>query len=163
MERIVRVLGVVSFTLLIATSGWSADGKKKSVTVSEVKKGDGVVVEVSEALARSILEGAIGTELDCRGDLDSEFEGLLRTLDEGGRGSRATLRNDDTVIRAVRRRKSIKLEIGDRDGDGKIEAIVPWALAECLLGRATKIGDTAAPVKVKITGDDGGTFEFRVN
>jgi hypothetical protein len=162
MHRIVRVCLILSITGLILLSGGSASGETKSFTISEAKKNDGIVVAVSEALVREIFESAIGTELDCSADLDSNFEKLLRTLDRDGRGSRATLRDGDTVVRALRRKKSIKFDVSERDREGKIEAVVPWALAECLLGRSTTIDDSIGPIKVKITGEGGGTFEFSV-
>jgi hypothetical protein len=163
MNRIGRVFVSLCTTGLIAATGWAANGHKKSVSISESRNGKGVVIAVSEALAREVLEGALGTELDCRAEIDPDFEVLLRMLDERGRGSRATLRDGDTVVRARRRGKSIRFDISGSDHEGKIEAIVPWALAECLLGRATKVHDTAGPIKVKITGEGGGTFKFEVD
>jgi hypothetical protein len=163
MNRIARVCLTLSFTGSILLFGGFTSGETKSIKVSEAKKGNGVVVAVSEALAREIFEGAIGTELDCRADLDSDFESLLRTLDRDGRGSRATLRDGDTVVRALRRKKSIKFDISNRDREEKIEAVVPWALAECLLGRNTKIDDSVGPIKIKITGAEGGSFEFKID
>jgi len=162
MHRIVRVCLILSITGLILLLAGCASGQTKSLTISEADGGNGVAVAVSEALAREIFEGAIGTELDCRADLDPKFESMLRTLDRGGRGSQTTLRVDDTIVHARRRNKSIRFDISDRDRDGSIEAVVPWAFAECLLGRSTSIGEGAGPIRIKFTGEGGGSFEFKV-
>lgn len=138
-------------------------GKEKSVTIAESKDGDGVVVEVSKALAREVLESAIGTELSCKGEVDRDFESMLATLERRGRRSSVTRENEDSIIIAKRRGKKLKLDIRDKDDSTSIEAVMPWAVAECLLGKSTEIDGWVGDVRLKIKGKGGGSFEFRVD
>jgi len=140
----------------------SVPPEQKSLTVSESKDGQGVVVAVSEALARELLEDAFGSELSCDGDLEPEFEGMLRTLDRQGRGARTTISDDDSVVTARRRGRSVEFDVRDLDGGGEIQVVMPWAVAECLLGETTGIDKGFGDVRVSIKGEGGGSFEFRV-
>lgn len=162
------IKGVAATSLMLGmglTMGGCATGSAhtKSITVAEARGGRGVEVAVSQALARQILEGAIGSELRCRGEVDDEFGSLLRALDERGPGSRASIRRDDGVLRAHRTRRALELELRDRDGGGEIDAVLPWALAECMLGRSTRLDADVADVRLTVRGEGGGTFELRVD
>ena len=150
------------FLVLLGCSSTSATDTK-SLTISETKNGKGVAVTISESLAKSLLEGVVGADLECGADLDSEFASMLRALDEGGRGSRATIRDEDGVIRARRSGRSLKMDIRDSDGGGGLEIKMPWAVAACLLdGSATLKAKDADSIKLKVVGDEGGSFEFSV-
>ena len=121
------------------------------------------MVAVSETLARSLLEGVVGADLECGADLDSDFAAMLRELDRGGRGSRATIRDEDGVITARRSGRSLKVDFDDTDGGG-LEIKMPWAVAECLLdGSATLTEKDAGSIRVKLVGSEGGSFEFKVD
>jgi hypothetical protein len=135
----------------------------KSLTISETKNGKGVAVTISESLAKSLLEGVVGADLECGADLDSDFASMLHVLDEEGRGSRATIHDEDGVIEARRSGRSLKMSVRDSDGGGGLEIKMPWAVAECLLdGSATLKAKDANSIKLKIVGDEGGSFEFTV-
>ncbi len=145
-------------------SGTVSKRESKSLSISESKNGDGLVVAVSEALARSLLEGMVGAELACGSDLDPDFAAMLRKLDRGGRGSRASIRDDDGVITARRSGNSLKIKLDDADGDGGLRVKMPWAVAECLLdGSATLRAEDVASISVKLVGEDGGSFEFKID
>jgi hypothetical protein len=162
MRRVVRIGSIVStVALILLVAGCSSAPRRetRSITIAETSGGNGVTVAVSEGLARSLVEGAIGTKLDCSSDLEPEFESLLRELD---RGSRATLRDGDTIVRARRRGHSLRLDIRTGDHEGSIEALLPWAFAECLLGRSTTLGDRSFPIRLTVTGEGGGVFEFTI-
>jgi hypothetical protein len=119
---------------------------------------------MSEALARSLLEGMVGADLKCGSDIDGDFAAMLHKLDRGGRGSRATIRDDDGVITARRSGNSLKIELDDADGGGGLRVKMPWAVAECLLdGSATLRAEDVASISVKLVGEDGGSFEFKVD
>jgi hypothetical protein len=121
------------------------------------------VVAVSESLARSVLGGIVGADLECGADLDSDFAAMLRELDRGGWGSRATIRDEDGVITARRSGRSLKVDFDDTDGGG-LEIKMPWAVAECLLdGSATLTEKDAGSIRVKLVGSEGGSFEFKVD
>lgn len=163
-------LCVITITTLLgavlAASGCSstAPAETRSVSISENGNGDGVVVAVSEALARSIVEGIVGDELHCGADLDSDFAAMLETLDRGGRGSRATLRDDDGELSARRSGRALKMRFSEVDGGGRLDITMPWAVAECLLdGSASLSAADAGSIRVRVVGADGGSFELKVD
>jgi len=163
-------ISITTILILLATTplvfGCSSTKKheSKSLSISETKNGEGLVVAVSEALARSLLEGVVGADLECGADLDSDFAALLHELDRGGRGSRVTIRDEDGVITARRSGRSLKLDFADADGCGGLEIKMPWAVAECLLdGSATLTEKDAGSIRVKLVGSEGGSFEFKVD
>ena len=154
---------LVAFSPMVFGCSTASKKESKSVSISETKNGEGLVVAVSESLARSVLEGIVGADLECGSDLDSDFAAMLRELDRGGRGSRATIRDEDGVITARRSGRSLKVDFDDTDGGG-LEIKMPWAVAECLLdGSATLTEKDAGSIRVKLVGSEGGSFEFRVD
>jgi hypothetical protein len=161
-KTVFRVSCAAVVIMCSAVAGVAGE-RGKSLTISESKDGDGVVVAVSAALAREFLEGAIGSELECDGELDPDFERMLRTLDRGGRGSSASMGDADSRITARRTGKKMRLDIRDLDDGGRIEATVPWTVAECMLGKKATLDASAAKIKIKIKGSDGGSFEFKID
>ncbi len=161
-SRITTVM-VLVLGLLLAAALAAAGDSKNSIKISTDGDGDELLVVVSEVLARSVVEGLVGSELHCEGTDDSQFHDLLQTLDRGGRGARTSLTTDDSVIRARRRSRSVTFDIRDLDDDGRVEVVMPWAVAECLLGRTVVIDDSMGKIKVKVKGENGGTFEFKVD
>ena len=161
---IATALVLTAFVPLVFGAGVVSKKETKSVSISETKDGNGLVVAMSEALARSLLEGMVGTDLTCGSDLDGDFAAMLRKLDRGGRGSRATIREEDGVITARRSGNSLKIELDDADGEGGLRVKMPWAVAVCLLdGSATLSAKDAASIRVKLVDSDGGSFEFKID
>ena len=120
-------------------------------------------VAVSAEVARGLMEELIGSDLDCQGEIDTGMEKLLRELDHGGPRSRASYRDGETTIAARRRGGKLNLEI-DGSVSGRIEATMPWAVADCLLGKTTTIDKTVtSSIKVKVTNEDGRNFSFQLN
>lgn len=163
-------ISIATALVLTATSplafGAGAASKKetKSMSISETKDGNGLVVAMSEALARSLLEGMVGADLKCGSDIDGDFAAMLHKLDRGGRGSRATIRDEDSVITARRSGNSLKIDLDDADGGGGLRVKMPWAVAECLLdGSSTLSAKDAGSIRVKLVGSDGGSFEFKID
>ena len=80
MNRLSISIAIVLVLTAIATPvlGCSSTSKQesKSLTISETKGGDGMVVTMSEALAHSLLEGVVGAGLQCGADIDSDFAAL---------------------------------------------------------------------------------------
>jgi hypothetical protein len=162
MKDVARAWALLGFALAVGGCV-SGSARTRSVTISEARSGHGVQVAVSEALARELLEGAIGSELRCQGEVDEEFGSVLRALDAGGRGSRATLEGDDGVLLARRTRRGLELSLRGRAGGGRIDAVLPWALAECMLGRSVRLDADVAHVRLAIRGEDGGSFDLHVD
>jgi len=123
---------------------------------------DEITVAVSEAVARGLMEDLIGADLECDGDLDGHLEAFLEKLDEGGPRARASYRDGENTVDGRRRGGKLDLKIRGA-GSGKIEATMPWAIAECMLGKNTSIDDTfTSSIKVKVTNEDGRNFSFRL-
>ena len=110
---IATALVLTAFSPLAYGAGAASKKETKSVSISESKDGDGLVVAMSEALARSLLEGMVGADLKCGSDIDGDFAAMLHKLDRGGRGSRATIRDEDGVVTARRSGNSLKIELDD--------------------------------------------------
>lgn len=124
---------------------------------------DEIRVAVSEAVARGVMESLLGDDLECDGDIDSEFKALLIRLDRSGPRSRATYRDGENTIEARRRGGKLDLDISGQ-GSGRIEATMPWAIAECLLGRSATVEATmTSSIKVKVTNPDGRNFSFKLD
>ncbi len=146
--------------LVVALS--CASSKKQPDLVVDSDEGN-LTVAISAATARAVVEELIGGDLDCQADTDGEMESLLRTLDRGGARSRASYRDGETTVEGRRRGGRLDIEIRG-SGSGHIEATMPWAVAECLLGRKTTVDKTIrSSIKVKVTNDDGGSFSFRLD
>jgi len=160
----ITILVLMTSSSIVFGGSTTSKNDSKSLSISKTKKGDGLVVALSEALARSLLEGVVGADLECGADLDSDFAAVLRELDRGGRGSRATIRDEDGVLTARRSGRSLKLDFDDADGGGNLQIKMPWAVAECLLdGSAALTEKDAGSIRVKIVGSEGGSFEFKVD
>jgi len=153
------------FTLiacLALTAGCASSSSQPDLTI-DFDDDENLTIAVSTILAREVIDGFVGSHLDCKGELDPEVETMLQTLDRQGPRSSATYRDEDTTVVARRRGGKLHLEIGGA-GSGAIEATMPWAVAECLLGRKTSVDKAVrSSIKVKVTGEDGSTYSFRLN
>ena len=159
----ITVLMVLVLGLLLAATIAAAGRDEHAIKISTDGDGDDIVVAVSKALARSAVEGLIGSELSCDGATDGQFLEMLQTLDRKGRGSRAHVQTDDSVIRARRRSSTVKLDVRSLDDTGRIQIVMPWIVAECLLGRDVTLDTSVRNIKVKIEGSGGGKFEFKID
>jgi len=167
--KLLRCSGAVLAVLLLATACASSKPKQPtlSITSGEGEDSSNLSITLSSDLARSALEAALGTKLDCKGELDPDVAAVLGSLQQKGRSGRVTRQYDDGRLVARRRGSTLHLEFESRDDDGKLEAVMPWAVAECLLGRSMTLADALGhgkqTIKVKLTGEDGESFEVRLN
>ena len=123
---------------------------------------DEITVAISEAVARGVMDDLIGADLECDGDLDDQLKTFLEKLDEGGPRARASYRDGENTVDGRRRGGKLDLRIRGA-GSGKIEATMPWAIAECMLGNSTSIDDAfTSSIKVEVTNEDGRNFSFRL-
>jgi hypothetical protein len=163
----IRAAGLTMLVAAVACFPIGSEGRDKdvkTVTISAAGDDGDMSVTVSRALARSLLEGVVGSELECGADLDGDFAALLRELDRRGRGSRATLRDGDGTLKAHRSGSSLKMRFEDAGGGGGLKVKMPWKVAECLLdGSATLAAKDAGSIKIELTGSDGGSFSFEVD
>jgi hypothetical protein len=123
---------------------------------------DEIKVAMSAEVARGLIEELIGADLDCKSEVDRGMAELLLELQHDGPRAHATYRDGESTIRAHRRGGKLDLEITG-DGPGKIEARMPWAIADCLLGNKTSIDETVtSSITVKVSNQDGRNFSFRL-
>ena len=158
LPRIRRILVVAAAGVVVACA---SSGRNSDLSVDI--ESDEIRVAVSQAVARGVMESLLGSDLECSRGVDGEFESLLTELDHGGPRARAAYRDGENTIRARRRGGKLDLEITGM-GSGRIEATMPWAVAECLLGNSTSIDKTVTSgVKVKVVNPDGRNFSFKMN
>jgi hypothetical protein len=147
---------------MVGTIAGCASSEPKSGLNIDVNDGD-VTVVVSEEVARGLMESLIGSDLNCRSDIDGSLKELLLTLDRSGPRSHATVRDGETTLAAHRRGGKVDLDISGA-GSGRIEATMPWAVAQCLLGKTTTIDRTvSSAIRVKVTNPNGRNFSFKLD
>jgi hypothetical protein len=152
--------GLISLTIVTLTLACASSDPKSDFELDV--DSDEIRVTISEAVARGLMEDLIGANLECDGDLDAHLETFLDTLDEGGPRARASYRDGETTVDGRRRGGKLDLTIRGA-GSGRIEATMPWAIAECMLGNNPSIDDTfASSIKVKVTNEGGRNFSFRL-
>lgn len=155
------IMRVSAVAMLAAVACGCASSEPRSDVELEVG-GDEIRLEISEAVARSAVEGILGSRLECDGEIDDGLREVLTELDRGGARSRATRRDGETTLDARRRGGRLDLELWG-EGPGKIEASMPWAVAECLLGRTTAVERAvSSSIKVKVSNPDGRNFSFKI-
>ena len=161
MQMRTRVILVVVMATVGTIAGCASSEPKSDLNI-DFNDND-ISVAVSESVARGLMENLIGSEFDCRSDIDGSLESLLEKLDRGGPRSHATIRDGETTLSAHRRGGKLDLDISGA-GSGKIEATMPWAVAECLLGNTTTIDHTVtSAIKVKVTNPEGRNFSFKLD
>ena len=122
---------------------------------------DEITVAISKAAAQGLMEGLIGSDLECEEGADGQFRTFLEKLDQAGPRAKASYRDSENTIEGRRRGSKLDLKISGT-GSGKIEATMPWAIAECMLGNSTSVDESFTSIKVKVTNDDGRNFSFRL-
>ncbi len=154
-----RLLGVVA---ILAFAGSCASSEPQSDLELAVN-GDEIRIAVSEVVARGVMENLVGSAIECDGDIDPSLQTLLESLDRGGPRSRASFRDGETTVDARRRGGRFDIDIRGY-GSGRIEATMPWAVAECLLGHATTIDDAVtSSIRVKVVNENGRDFSFKLD
>ena len=147
--------------LLLAFATSCASSEPKSDLNIDMNS-DEILIALSEEVARGLIEDYVGGEIGCKGDVDPDMERMLKKLDREGPRSRATYRDGETTIAAHRRGGKLDLAISGQ-GSGRIEATMPWALADCMLGKTTNIDRAVnSSIKVKVINEDGRNFSFRL-
>lgn len=155
----IRMITVIAAAVVASACASSEPKSDLNINVDSEE----IRIAVSEAVARGVMENLVGSNLECSGDIGGDFEQLLLKLDQSGPRSRATYRDGETTIQARRRGGKLDLDITGQ-GSGRIEATMPWAVAECLLGNTTSIDKAmGSAVKVKVTNSDGRNFSFKMD
>jgi hypothetical protein len=160
--RLERWRFLVLAAALSVTVGCASSNGPQSDLDLEID-GDEIRLALSEELARASVEGLLGSGLQCEGAVDPELRRLLEALDQGGPRSKAGLRDGQTTLEGRRRGSRVTLELSGT-GPGSIELTMPWAAAECLLGRPTRIDRAVSDaIRVEVRNPDGRNFSFTVD
>lgn len=155
------IVGRIIFSAALMVAISCASSEPKSDFAIDIDS-DEIRVAMSTEMARGLMEELIGADVDCRSEIDRGMEQLLLKLQHDGPRARATYRDGESTIHAHRRGGMLDLDISG-EGPGKVEATMPWAVADCLLGNRTSIDDTVrSSIKVKVTNEDGRNFSFRL-
>lgn len=155
---IVRALGALALTVTVFAC---ASSEPRSDLDLEID-GSEIRLALSEEVARGAVESLLGPGLECGGEVDDGLRDLLVDLDRRGPRARATRRDGDTTLEARRRGARLDLEIRGT-GPGTIEASMPWAVAECLLGRTTTVERAiSSSIEVTVNNPGGRNFSFRI-
>jgi hypothetical protein len=156
--RLIRI-GFISLAVPVLALS-CASSEPKSDLELEVDDNE-IRLAVSEEVARGLMEELIGAELECDGGVDGHMRALLAKLDRDGPRARASYRDGETTVNGRRRGGKLDLEIQSM-GSSRIEATMPWAIAECLLGNDTTIDRTmTSSIRVNVTNEDGRNFSFK--
>jgi hypothetical protein len=160
LTRVLRV-GFTSLLVSVLTLSCASSQPKSDLELNV--NDDEIRIAISEEVACDLMEDLVGAELECDGEVDGHFRALLEKLDRGGPRARASYQDGGETISGRRRAGKLDLEIRG-DGPGKVEATMPWALAECMLGRNTSIDKTlSSSIKVKVSNPDGRDFSFKLH
>ena len=155
LKLVALILIIAFFTLACASSQQQSD-LELDIDSDEIR------LVISKEVAQGVMEDLIDADLKCEGDVDGHFGALLEKLDRDGPRAKAHYRDGESVVEGRRRGGKLDLEIRGA-GSGSIEATMPWAIAECMLGNNTSIDKTMTKsIRVKVTNDDGRDFSFKL-
>jgi hypothetical protein len=154
--KLVALILIIAFFALACASSQNQSDLELDIDSDEIR------LAVSKEVAQGVMEDLIGADLECEGDVDGHFGALLEELDRNGPRAKAHYRDGESVVEGRRRGGKLDLEIRGA-GSGSIEATMPWAIAECMLGKNTSIDKTMTKsIRVKVTNNDGRNFSFKL-
>jgi hypothetical protein len=152
-----------TFVIAVAAAMVSCASSEPKSDLDIAVDSDEIRVALSKEVARGLVEDFIGSSLSCTSEVDGGFGALLQKLDREGPRSHATYRDGENTITGRRRGGRLDLDFSG-GGSGRIEATMPWAIAECLLGNATTVDKTTkSAVRVKVVNPDGRNFSFKLD
>jgi hypothetical protein len=161
MPKVLRCSHILILLLAVAFSFSCASSEPKSDFELDVDD-DEISVAISEAVARGLVEDLIGANLECEGGADGQMRALLETLDDKGPRGHASYRDGETTVEGRRRGRKFDIVIRGA-GSGRIEATMPWAVAECMLGNTISTNETiSSSIKVTVTNNTGRNFSFKL-
>lgn len=153
--------GLFTVALFLVGSTLFAGKKDKELNL-QIEGDDGVNISlsISADFVDGILEGLAGSDIDCDVTTDKETRAMLEHLDRRGEGAKYRFRDDEgKLIKASRRRGQLELDI-TRSGDSDAHVSMPWAIAECMLGRQVEFSNDP---RGEFVVEDEGSIRIRVN
>lgn len=154
---LLRSAAVAVFVLALAACASSQS--HRVATLDDT--GDGFRLAVSADAASGLLGGLMNGELDCSSRTDGTLGAVLTALDRGGPRARASARDGDGSLTGRRRGNRVTLVAGA--GEGRLEVTMPWAAAECLLGRPTDLAKALDGLEVDLVDDTGHRTSLRLD
>lgn len=139
VSRILRATLCFALLVTVAYAPAVAAEKDRSVSVDiQGPNGGSLSLSFPAEIVSGFLEG-LGGGLRCDAEPDGEWREMLEHLDRRGERSKYEIEGDDgEVIKARRRRGQLELDIL-RPDEPKAHVSMPWAIAECFLGRDVEI------------------------
>ena len=157
MSRVLRGTGPLLLVALLVASPSVAGKDKKEMTI-DIQNADGenISITVSSDLVEGIIQGLSESSMSCdKDDLDPETEAMLEHLDRQGEGSKYSYTNEEGKLVKARRRKGQWEMTVVQDGEKDTKISMPWAMAECMLGRDVSGYKGKDDVEFKIQQDGG--------
>ena len=138
----------------------------KSVSISESKDGDGLVVAVSEALARSLLEGMVGADLEVRCRSRRRLrrharEARSRRSGQPSHHPRRGRSDSPLVVRAAASRWTSTTRMVAADSRSRCPG--PWPSASSTDRPTCRPRRTPDRSRSSSSGSEGGSFEFKID
>lgn len=162
-RQLVAPLAALLLSTAVPALAWDGDAEPQMTVKVRDASGEGMTLSLGgNWLAR--LGAAIADEsMHCNGaDTSAEMRRALERLDRGGEGTRETFTDDDgDRVRVRRYRGQLELNVKESDGD-KADVTLPWAAAECMLGRPVKLHDMLGHDGLVLHVDDHEGGEVKV-
>ncbi len=158
MQRCVERIGSLVLALTVAACASSGPSNDFELAIG----GGAVEIALSRDVVLAMLGDSLGTSLECDGEVDEDVRALLAPLAQHRRETMTMRHGEDRVI-ARRRGSRLTLTVTGDDG-GRLEATVPWAVGECLLGRSTTVEEAlgSRAISVRLTTAEGKTVTARL-
>ena len=143
---------VAILAVFLAVSPALAEKKKDGDTLTidiEGEDGTNLSLSISGDLAHGIITGLAQGDYECDVTDDRDVLAMLQHLDKHGEGSNYKLKKDDGEVIHAKRRDGKWIMTVKNPGEKDAQIVLPWADAECKLGR-------------KVEGFDPKGLEFKV-
>lgn len=128
------LIALLAAAFVLSTGTLAGGDDRKGLTIDIDGDDDASLsISLSGGWADQIVEGLLDADVECDADLEPDTEAMLLHLKRKGPGSKYTLEDDDRTVRVRRRKGSWEMDISKDDGT-KAKVVLPWALAECMLG-----------------------------
>lgn len=154
-RSIINTFALIAVVALLATPSF-AGKKDKEITIDiETAEGENISLSISSNLVDGIVKGLAENDMECDTSTDKEMLAMLKHLDRKGPGSKYTFTNDEgEVIKARRTKGQWEMRV-IKDGEKDAVISMPWAMAECMLGRDMPAYSGKDEVEFKIEQDGG--------
>lgn len=155
LRHTIRTNLALVVVLILATPVF-ASGKNHEMTVDlEDAAGERLSISISSDIVEGIIQGLSESDIECETTTDKETLAMLQHLDRKGPGSKYSFTNDEgKQVHARRRKGQWEMEIV-KEGENSTIISMPWAMAECMLGRDVAAYRGRDELEFKIEKDGG--------